>query len=76
MGTIFNREQLIGQRAEWKGARPDSKLPIEGARELIAWWRMRRRDPAEKLVVLSDAMDIDSIEASARALRGRVPRAS
>jgi nicotinate phosphoribosyltransferase len=58
--------------AEWKGARPDSKLPIEGARELIAWWRMRGRDPAEKLVVLSDAMDIDSIEASARALRGWV----
>ncbi len=58
--------------AEWKGARPDSKLPIEGARELINWWRMRGRDPLEKLVVLSDAMDIDSIEASARALRGQV----
>jgi nicotinate phosphoribosyltransferase len=58
--------------AEWKGARPDSKLPIEGARELISWWRLRGRDPPEKLIVLSDAMDIDSIEASARSLRGRV----
>ena len=58
--------------ADWKGARPDSKLPVEGARELIDWWRMRGRDPREKLVVLSDAMDIDSIEESARALGGQV----
>jgi nicotinate phosphoribosyltransferase len=58
--------------ADWKGARPDSKLPVEAARELINWWRMRGRDPHEKLIVLSDAMDVDSIEASARALRGQV----
>src|SRR5580704_5455106 len=57
--------------ADWKGARPDSKLPIEGARELIAWWKERGRDPRDKLVVLSDAMTIDSIEESARALRGQ-----
>jgi nicotinate phosphoribosyltransferase len=58
--------------ADWKGARPDSKEPIEGAEELIAWWKRRGRDPREKLIVLSDAMDIDSIEAAARALRGRI----
>ena len=58
--------------ADWKGARPDSKLPVEGARELIAWWKERGRDPRDKLVVLSDAMTIDSIEESARALRGQV----
>ena len=58
--------------ADWKGARPDSKLPIEGARELIAWWKSRGRDPRDKLIVLSDAMNIDSIEESTRALRGRV----
>jgi nicotinate phosphoribosyltransferase len=58
--------------ADWKGARPDSKEPIAGAEELIAWWKSRGRNPREKLMVLSDAMDIDSIEASARALRGRV----
>lgn len=58
--------------ADWKGARPDSKLPIEGARELIAWWKKRGRDPREKLMVLSDAMDVDSIEESARALHGQV----
>jgi nicotinate phosphoribosyltransferase len=58
--------------ADWKGARPDSKPPLEASRELIAWWRARGRDPGEKLVVLSDAMDIDSIEEAARALRGEV----
>jgi nicotinate phosphoribosyltransferase len=58
--------------ADWKGARPDSKAPIAAARELIDWWKERGRDPREKLVVLSDAMDIDSIEEAVRALRGKV----
>ncbi|HEY3621046.1 MAG TPA: nicotinate phosphoribosyltransferase, partial [Roseiarcus sp.] len=58
--------------ADWKGARPDSKLPIAAARELINWWKERGRDPREKLVVLSDAMDVDSIEEAVRALRGQV----
>lgn len=58
--------------ADWTGARPDSKPPIEAAEELIAWWRARGRDPREKLVILSDAMTIDTIEESVRALRGKV----
>ena len=58
--------------ADWKGARPDSKPALEASRELIAWWRSRGRDPQEKLIVLSDAMDVDTIEDAARALRGEV----
>jgi nicotinate phosphoribosyltransferase len=58
--------------ADWKGARPDSKAPIDAARELITWWARRGRDPREKLIVLSDAMDVDSIERAARELRGQV----
>ena len=58
--------------ADWKGARPDSKSPLAAARELIAWWRARGRDPHDKLIVLSDAMDVDSIESASRALRGAV----
>ncbi len=58
--------------ADWTGARPDSKPPVEAAEELIAWWRARGRDPRDKLVILSDAMTVDSIEDSVRALRGRV----
>ena len=58
--------------ADWKGARPDSKSPIAAAQELIDWWKERGRDPRERLVVLSDAMDVDSIEEAVRALRGQV----
>jgi nicotinate phosphoribosyltransferase len=71
-GTTSFLERAPDWVADWKGARPDSKEPIAGAEELIAWWRRRGRDPREKLIVLSDAMDIDSIETSVRALRGRV----
>jgi nicotinate phosphoribosyltransferase len=56
---------------DWTGARPDSKPPIEGAEQLIDWWQKRGRDPTKKLIVLSDAMTIDSIEAAVRHLRGR-----
>jgi nicotinate phosphoribosyltransferase len=57
--------------AQWKGVRPDSKEPIAAADEIIAWWKARGHDPRDKLIVLSDGMDIDSIEASARHLDGK-----
>ncbi len=53
--------------ADWTGARPDSKPPIEAAEELIAWWSARGRDPRTKLVVLSDGMAIE-FDRSQRAL--------
>jgi nicotinate phosphoribosyltransferase len=71
-GTTAFLEQAPDWVADWKGARPDSKEPVNAARELIAWWKRRGRDPREKLVVLSDAMDIDTIETASRALRGLV----
>ena len=71
-GTTAFLERAPDWVADWKGARPDSKSPIDAARELIAWWRARGRFPHEKLIVLSDAMDVDSIEQAARALRGEV----
>jgi nicotinate phosphoribosyltransferase len=71
-GTTSFLERAPDWLADWTGARPDSKEPIAAAKELIAWWRRRGRDPRGKLIVLSDAMDIDSIETSVRALRGRV----
>lgn len=58
--------------ADWTGARPDSKEPIEGGEELIGWWRSKGRDPRKKLIILSDGMDIDSIETTARHFKGRV----
>ena len=71
-GTTAFLRQAPDWVADWKGARPDSKPPIPAARELIAWWRERGRDPREKLVVLSDGLDIDVIENAVRALRGQV----
>ena len=58
--------------ASWTGARPDSKDPIEAGGELIAWWKSRGKDPRDKLLVFSDAMDIDSIETSFRRFNGEV----
>ncbi len=71
-GTTAFLEQAPDWVADWKGARPDSKEPVNAACELIAWWKRRGRDPREKLVVLSDAMDIDAIEIASRALRSQV----
>lgn len=67
--TAFLREAPAWV-AEWRGARPDSKPPIEGAREFVHYWRSHGQDPAQKLVILSDGMDIDTIEESVRTLRG------
>jgi nicotinate phosphoribosyltransferase len=57
--------------ADWAGARPDSKPPIEAGEELIAWWKQRGRDPATKRIILSDEMRIESIEATVRHFRTR-----
>ncbi len=70
-GTAHFLKAAPDWAADWTGARPDSKPPIEAAEELIAWWLKRGRDPEKKLIVLSDGMTIDSIEASLRRLRGR-----
>jgi nicotinate phosphoribosyltransferase len=58
--------------SEWKGFRPDSAPPIEGGEKIIAWWRERGQDPREKLLVFSDALDADTIEAAYRHFEGRV----
>lgn len=71
-GTTAFLAQAPDWVADWKGARPDSKSPLPASRELIDWWKARGRDPREKLVVLSDAMDIDTIEEAVRGLRGQI----
>lgn len=50
--------------ANWRGIRPDSKPAAEGTQEALDWWRHHGVDPLTKLVVLSDGMDIDSIESA------------
>jgi len=44
--------------ANWTGARPDSKDPVAAGEELIAFWRSRAVDPAKKLIIFSDGMDV------------------
>jgi len=39
---------------DWSGFRIDSKEPIAGGRELIAWWKKRGIDPKTKLLIFSD----------------------
>ena len=58
--------------ADWTGFRPDSMPPIEGGEQIIEWWKSRGRDPRTKLLIFSDGMDVDSIEATYRHFYGRV----
>ena len=58
--------------ADWKGFRPDSAPPIEGGEQIIRWWQQQGRDPREKLLIFSDGMDVDTIEATYRHFHGRV----
>jgi nicotinate phosphoribosyltransferase len=47
--------------ADWTGQRADSKDPYIAGDEYIAWLKARGRDPREKLLIASDALDIDDI---------------
>lgn len=58
--------------ADWTGFRPDSKPPVEGGEEILAWWVSRGVDPREKLLVFSDGLDVGAIEEAHRAFNGRV----
>ena len=58
--------------ADWSGFRPDSAPPIAGGEMILAWWRAHGRDPREKLLVFSDALDVDTIEAAYRHFSGKV----
>jgi nicotinate phosphoribosyltransferase len=47
--------------ADWTGQRIDSKNPFAAGDEYIAWLKARGRDPAGKLIIASDALDVDDI---------------
>ena len=49
-----------------------SALPEEGAETAIAWWKSHGQDPREKLVIFSDGLDVDRIEALYHRFHGRV----
>lgn len=49
--------------AGWTGIRIDSGDPAAVAEFAIEWWRERGEDPATKLVIFSDALDVETIAA-------------
>ncbi len=58
--------------ARWTGIRIDSGDPEAGAETAIRWWKDRGEDPTQKLVIFSDGLDADRIEALNAQFRGRV----
>jgi len=58
--------------ASWTGFRPDSAPPIEAGEIIMRWWREKGVDPREKLLIFSDALDLESIEAIYSHFHGRV----
>jgi nicotinate phosphoribosyltransferase len=56
----------------WTGIRIDSGDPVVAAESAIAWWQSRGEDPRDKLVIFSDALDVDRITALSAHFRGRV----
>ena len=60
-GTTQFLENAPEWVADWTGQRIDSKDPYVAGDEYIAWLRRRGRDPRNKRLIASDALDVDSI---------------
>ncbi len=60
-GTTQFLEGAPDWAADWTGQRIDSKDPYIAGDEYIAWLRARGRDPRDKLIIASDALDVDEI---------------
>ncbi len=58
--------------AGWTGIRIDSGDAAASAEIAIRWWTERGEDPRQKLVIFSDGLDVDQIEALHRQFLGRV----
>ena len=58
--------------AGWTGIRIDSGDPAEGAETAIRWWHERGEDPASKLIIFSDGLDVAKIEELHARFAGRV----
>jgi nicotinate phosphoribosyltransferase len=60
-GTTQFLEGAPDWAADWTGQRADSKDPYIAADEYIGWLKVHGRDPRDKLLIASDALDIDDI---------------
>jgi nicotinate phosphoribosyltransferase len=60
-GTTQFLENAPDWAADWTGQRIDSKDPYTGGDEYIQWLKARGRDPHDKRIIASDALDVDDI---------------
>jgi nicotinate phosphoribosyltransferase len=60
-GTTQFLEHAPEWVAEWTGQRIDSKDPYVDGDEYIAWLEQRGRDPRQKRLIASDALDVQEI---------------
>ncbi len=60
-GTTQFLEGAPDYAANWTGQRIDSKDPYIAGDEYIEWVKARGRDPREKLIIASDALDVEEI---------------
>ncbi len=58
--------------ASWTGIRIDSGDPACACELAMRWWQDRGEDARQKLVIFSDGLDVDQIEALHRQFLGRV----
>ncbi|MGQ3674463.1 nicotinate phosphoribosyltransferase [Xanthobacter sp. TB0139] len=71
-GTTGFLEQAPDWVAQWTGMRIDSKDPLEGGEEAIRWWQTRGQDPRQKLLIFSDALDVNEVARINQAFEGRI----
>jgi nicotinate phosphoribosyltransferase len=71
-GTVGFLNDAPDWLAGWTGIRIDSGDPGLGAETAINWWKARGEDPAEKLVIFSDGLDVDKIVTLQKQFTGRV----
>lgn len=71
-GTTGFLERAPSWLSNWTGIRVDSKDPLVGGEEAIAWWKAQGVDPRNKLVLFSDALDVETIKTLHRHFMGRV----
>jgi len=60
-GTTQFLEGAPEWTADWTGQRIDSKNPYVAGDEYIAWLKARGREPRDKLIIASDALDLEEI---------------
>ncbi|MCH8465280.1 MAG: nicotinate phosphoribosyltransferase [Roseinatronobacter sp.] len=71
-GTERFLERAPDWLSDWTGMRIDSGDPAAAAEIAIRWWQSRGQDPREKLVIFSDGLDVERIEALHAQFAGRV----